>query len=254
MAEPEEEEDPFAGMSATSSTVRRKSEPPEADPFADFAGPRSTRKRRALDRDDSATIQEMPGFVVGDEEPASEGFNPGVSTLAHRKDDSLLRLELAARMPDPAEPAPAPRAKALHPTLPLSPAQLEAAHASSAPPKKSGPRLAAAAPAELPGPTMPESLSAFGKLEDRPADTAKRRRAFGQDKALPARTEQLMEAIRPDETPGSTPVSAPKLAPRVVEPGKRAEKERAGLPGIAWLVIGLGAGVAATLALVWLLS
>lgn len=76
MGEAEQDDDPFAGMSATSSTVRRKSEPPEADPFADLPAPRSTRKRRALDRDDSATVQQMPGFGRDMDEPLEPDLAP----------------------------------------------------------------------------------------------------------------------------------------------------------------------------------
>lgn len=115
MAEPEEEEDPFAGMSATSSTVRRKSEPPEADPFADFAGPRSTRRRRVLDRDDSATIQEMPGFVVGEEEPTSAGSTQGSPRfrIARTTRSSALSLRWDAGGPPRGEPLRDPRVGAL---------------------------------------------------------------------------------------------------------------------------------------------
>ncbi len=247
MAEPDQDEDPFAGMSATSSTVRRKSEPPDTDPFADAAPPRSTLTRRALDRDESATVQEMPGFL------ADDGLNPGIPALAPRKDDSLRRLELAARLPDPT--GPAPRTAAVHPTVPLSPTELAAAAASSPPVKESGPRRVAAAPTvpeSAPGPTLPESVGALGERSEHPIDDAKRRRALGQQKAAPARTQQLLGAIRPDET---GPVRAPRLAPRVAAGARRpTASRRAQVPTVVWLAIGLVAGIGCTLLAVWLLA
>ena len=195
----------------------------------------------------------MPGFGRDMDEPLEPAFNPGVSSLPHRKDDSLARLALAARMPEPGEPAPKPRA--LHPTLPLSPSQLKAAHAPEATPKKSGPRMTAAATPEAsygPGPTVPESISAFGRLSDGAAEPAKQRRAFGQDKPLPARTQQLMEAVKPEDA-ARGPAAAPRLAPRVVAGGKPAG-ERPGLPGAVYLAVGLIAGIGCTLLAVWLLT
>ncbi|MBX3271971.1 MAG: hypothetical protein KF729_17010 [Sandaracinaceae bacterium] len=206
MGEPsEEEDDPFAGMSATRSTVRRKSEGRASD---------------APTYGEPATIAE-PAWVGPSEEDSAADV-----AVTPRRDESLARLELAARLAEP-EPFDAPSTS----TLPLTPRQLETGHRP---------------PAQL-APTMADSVSAFGEGADDGAAKPRERRGMGVGEASAARTLYLAEAAAPAIAPPHSAHPGAPSAPAAAPVASQA------LPGWAWFVLGLTLGVAVMLAL-WMAS